>query len=200
MHSTIRTVHGVRTAAARPLALLAACALSAGCATQRGGAAPGREPGADCGEAQVVLRRFLDLDAAAGREWTPELTALITDTDGPGWDRQTVVSSYRIEGCSGTGAVELPVRYELLGQLGSEPGSGAVRFQRAPAGASERRVFRVVRTRDGLRVEGVGAIEPHVGKSRAIAQVEGLLKQGDSGPAGANTAAQGVLATLRGLP
>lgn len=181
----------------RLLACLVAVTLAAGCATPRSGASA-REPAGDCDQARAVLKSFLDLDATAGRDWTPSLTALITDTDGPGWDRQTVVSSYRIEGCTAAGAFELPVSYELLGQLGSEPGSGALRFQRAAAGASERHVFRVVRARDGLRVDGAGAIEPHIGKPRALAHVESLLKA-DSSPA-KSSALRDVLAALRSLP
>ena len=178
------------------IALLAVCVLcSCSAVLPHAGTAAGR---GDCDRARVVLQHFLELDRTAGREWTPELAALITDTDGPGWDRQTVVNSYHIEGCTGTGVAELTIRYELLGHLEAEPGSGAVSFRRVVGNASERQVYRVVHTRDGMRVDGVGAIEPHIGKLRAIAQVESLLKT--SGPQGASTAAQNVLVALRSLP
>ncbi|MGA2345208.1 MAG: hypothetical protein ABSF93_04335 [Candidatus Sulfotelmatobacter sp.] len=134
-------------------------------------------PHEDCGQAHGVLKRFLDLDGNTGRQWTPQLMSLITDTDSPGWDTQLVIERYEIEECQRTlKGFEIPVRYWIVGKLTSAGDAGLPIFE--PGIALQHVRFEVVRADDGFKVRDVGSLEPRVYPSTAIAELKKLADHG----------------------
>jgi hypothetical protein len=132
-----------------------------------------RADSAACPKAREVLKRFLDLDATTGRKWTPQLTALITDLDNPGWDSQVVIARYEIGACEAAAAgFHIPVIYWNIGKLASAGDTGLPLF--TPALALQRIEFFIVAGEHGFKVRDVGLTSPRVYSGTAIAELKRL--------------------------
>jgi hypothetical protein len=128
---------------------------------------------AACSKARGVLKRFVDLDATTARKWTPQLTALITDSDNPGWDTEVVIARYEIGTCDAaqTG-LHIPVTYWNIGKLGSAGDTGLPVF--TPGLALQQVDFFLVPGEHGFKVRDVGLTSPRVYSATAVADLQRL--------------------------